>query len=611
VSGVCGVWHRAGAPAGEALAALSGAAPYRGTPERLCAEGVGLAFLETGTRGASGVRRADHLVVAQSRLDNKGDLVPSLRAHGVTPASSDAEVILAAYERWGTDCAQRLIGDFAFAIWDDAEQQLFAARDPMAMRPFYYYSDAKRFAFASEISQLLAAGVPKRINETMVALYLAGRFDPLDLTFYEGIKQLEPAHALLVTTRGVNTWRYWDLDPERRLRYRRDQDYAEHFRELFLTAVHDRVKTDKPIGLFLSGGVDSGTLASAIGWLKDSGVNVPDVHAISFAFPSFPECDERAVSDAIADHYGFHKHTVDMDRAYPLAGYPEHGPSVDEPFIGAYQAALEDGLSQVQALGAGLMMGGDRGDLLVGDVLFDPLGMLAAGRPHRAWREFADLQRWRGGPRKVILNYAIKPLALGLREGYYRRTPDHPVTRMPAWLSPELTERTQLKDRLLALPIAAPFGSVRGLRYELFLIPFHMRGVAWSERTQARFGLEFADAFSDRRLLEFVLAIPQWVVQRSNAPKAILQEALKDAVPKVAQGRLRKVSPGPLYEAALRDYAYATVTDLLTGSRAAAHGFIEGEVLSAVYENACSGAALPPEFWWALTLEMWLRERWS
>ena len=609
MSGICGLWQLGGSSAAEALPTLAWAAAYRGEPHPLGSGDLGLAALVGRAGGASSAQRPGYLSVAQCRLDNRDELVPSLRRHGVRPSSSDAELILAAYLQWGLEAPAKLIGDFAFALWDESQQRLFCARDPMAMRPLYYHHTAKRFAFASEIGQLLALpDTPRRINDTMVALYLAGRFDPLELTFYEDVKQLEPAHALLVTRSSVRTWRYWDVDPERRVRYRRDADYTEHFRELFLRAVRDRLTTDKPIGLFLSGGVDSGTLASSIGWLENAGVNIPEVHAVSFAFPSFPECDERGVSDLIADHYGFHKHTVDMDLHHPLAHYPKHGPHVDEPFIGAYQAALETGLECAQRLGVGLMMGGDRGDLLVGDALFDPLGMLASGRPRRSWQEFVSLRGWQTSPRKIALDYAVKPLVLGLRERFYRNVPDHPVTRTPAWLSPALMARAQLKDRLLKLPVAAPFGGVRGLRYELFFVPFHMRGVAWSERTQARFGLEFADAYSDRRLIEFILSVPQWAVQRTDLPKSIAQEAVARALPDAARGKLGKVVPTPLYEAALRERARSSVTTLLHEPRAEALGYLCGAPLRQGYERVLRGAGVPPDLWWMLTLEMWLRK---
>ena len=612
MAGLSGIWHRDGAPLlKNVLMTMVDAAIHRGQSSAHVQDMLG--FVAQGSVGLSFT--GNYLVVAHARLDNRDELIPLLKNHHLLgPNPSDTNIILAAYRHWGTDAPARLIGDFAFAIWDASKQQLFAARDPLAMRPLYYYISSERFAFASEVKQLLSLpGISKTIDETTVALYLSGRFDPLGRSFYKDIYQLEPAYALLITKRDVRRWRYWDIDAKRTLYYRRDEDYAEHFRDLFLRAVKDRLNPAQPVALFLSGGVDSGTLASSIGWLEQSGVSLNDIHAFSFAFDTFPECDEREISNAIAEHYGFQTHTVDMDQFYPLAHYPEHGPDLDEPYIGAYQAALEQGLSCAQSLEVGLMMGGDRGDLLLGDDLFDPLGMFLRGRLALGLRELNDARRWRfGRKRRVLWRDFINPLitivAPGIRERYYRLRPAHPVLRTPDWLEPDLAKRTGLSRLLANAPVASNLRGARLGRYERIFLPLHMRGAAWSERTQAKYGLAFADVFSDRRLVEFVLAMPQWQVQRAAAPKALIRQGLARTLPSGVKDRLRKVSPEPLYEAALRDYARGTITGLLEGSRAGALGYVKADELNGAYKQILAGGRISAEFWWALTLEMWLRK---
>lgn len=172
--------------------------------------------------------------MADARIDNRTSLRSALRDQVRAPAPTDADLILAAYRRWGTDCAQHLIGDFAFAIWDAGAQRLFAARDPMAMRGFYYGPKPDRFLFATEVKQILAApDVPERLYEPIIAAHLASNFKDLEHTFYEDVWALPPAHALEVTAGGVQKWQYWDLDPNERIQYADDRDYVEHFRSIF------------------------------------------------------------------------------------------------------------------------------------------------------------------------------------------------------------------------------------------------------------------------------------------------------------------------------------------------------------------------------------------
>ncbi|MDQ3661536.1 MAG: asparagine synthase-related protein, partial [Actinomycetota bacterium] len=206
--------------------------------------------------------------MADARIDNREELVRTLwgGSHLPDEPPTDAELILEAYRRWGEECPARLIGDFAFAIWDARRGRLFAARDPMAMRALYYRVEPRRVLFGTEVKQILAVpGVPARIFEPAVGAYLAGPFGHMEWTFYEGISQLAPAHALVVDASGQRTWRYWDIDPDFRIEYPTEEEYVEHFLEVFLEAVRCRLRSTKPVGIFLSGGMDSGSIASAAG----------------------------------------------------------------------------------------------------------------------------------------------------------------------------------------------------------------------------------------------------------------------------------------------------------------------------------------------------------
>ena len=632
MSGICGMINLDGAPIEPGvLKEMAQAAVHRGPDGiRYHTEGsIGLAHLALNiTPEAARERqpltseRGDLVLVADARIDNREELVRTLWGGGHLPHEppTDAELILEAYRRWGEGCPARLIGDFAFAIWDARRGRLFAARDAMAMRALYYRVEPRRVLFGTEVKQILAADrVPARLFEPAVGAYLAGPSGHLEWSFYEGISQLAPGHALVVDRSGQRTWRYWDIDPDFRIEYSTEEEYVEHFLEVFLEAVRCRLRSTKPVGIFLSGGMDSGSIASAAGWLLRREELVEDraFRAYCWAFEELPQSDERHISSGIVSHYGFPVRDVLADEAWPLKDYPAHGPDQDEPWIWPYQALHERTLAAASSEGMGLVLSGSRGDEMVGDWVFDLPGLLRTGQLSTLWSELRAYQHYDGESLgQATTRRLLKPLmletwpwgaerALGLRRRL-RRSEQPPY---PPWVRPEFAERIGLAEIVKeAEPQPTMKNHARRMRYELIFTPMHLRGMVWSERSWARYGLSFADPWSDRRLAEFVLAVPQWRIQRVGESKRIARLAMRGLMPEQVRQRAAKIVPTPLYHRALREQARGTVLDLLTGSRAAASGYLDEGALRDYYERYARGELDRPEFWWSLTLEMWLRQ---
>ncbi|HSF87022.1 MAG TPA: asparagine synthase-related protein [Acidimicrobiia bacterium] len=621
MSGICAsiVWAAPGPDAADGNA-MAAAASFRGTtateiwssPEAvLVAQSANSAIRPQlsvdETTGAA--------VVADVRLDNRHDLLASLRRHlppaAAAAAPSDAALVLAAWRKWGGDCPTHLLGDYAFVVWDPQSQQVFGARDPMAMRPLYYRFDGgRRLVAASEIAQILAApDVVPAIDETTVAGYLLGTA-PIEATAYRGIRQLAPGHAFLAEPGGMSTRRFWVLPPDR-IRYRSERDYQEHFRALFQEAVACRIEKPGSVGILLSGGLDSGSIASMAGWLgKGTGERV---RTYSWAFDELVECDERTVSRAITEHYGLPAEDVVVDDAWPLATYPDHGPHRDEPYVGAFQTGIERLLSAARDDGVTTVLSGDRGDLMVGDWVMDTPGLLAAGEWHLAWR---DLRAARFSLPEAMLRDIVRPAfsslwpphrAPRLRRSLQRQTGR--ITPVPGWITPD-AEKLAIGGPSGAHGVDSVTNAARRERYQLIFVREHQRGMIWSNRTYARYGQEFADPWSDVRIAEFILSIPQWVVQRREDPKYIAREAIRGVMPESALKASRKVSPEPLFDRGLRDRAGNTVTELLTDSRAAAAGFVDAGAAKDHYRNYRDGGDLHAEFWSLLCLEWWLRAYW-
>lgn len=563
----------------------------------------------------------DLVISADARIDNRDELIAEL---GVAEPlkidrPSDARLILAAYRRWGSECASRLVGDYAFAVWESGRRRLFAARDPMGLRPFCYLLTSKRLFFASEVAQLLAhPEVPARLNERMVAAYLAGRPAPLHWTFYESVAQLPPGHALLVEPDQRRTWRFWDIDPGRHLRYRSDDEYAAHFRDLFKEAVRSRLRSVRPAGLMLSGGMDSGSIAATTGWLLErEQLPTPELRTYCWAFERVQACDERHISRITTERYRLP--VTDIRAEDALARFPRYGLHRDGPSLFIYQALHERTFARARAEGVGLMMSGVRGDLLVG---LDPdlLGLLTAGK----LRELRDALSFESRTRLRLPRTAVKRLLLpallsfwpphrlsvARRRLWARVVGWQRVRSCPEWLRPEFADSVRLVE--LAQTVEAPArikASARRQRYESIFAEIQMRVIAQMERNTARFGMGFADAWSDRRLAEFVLATPQWRLHQESDHKRLARLAMTGVMPEEARRSAGKTTLQPLYFWALRA-ARPTIRELLAHSQAAARGYVVEEKIRDLYEAVCRGERGVTGLWEVLSLEMWLREYW-
>ena len=239
------------------------------------------------------------------RIDNREDLKCALEQSGVAlRTDTDAELVLQAYACWGEQCLKWLIGDFAFVIWDGPGRKLFCARDIQGIKPFYYYLDKHLFLWGSEIRQIFAVPVVvKQPNLGMVGEYLIDQVTSLEETLYTDIMRLPPAHYLMITAERIRKVRYWDIDPAREIRYSTDQEYAEHFLEVFQEAVRCRLRCQTKVGACLSGGLDSSSIVGMVQSLYRKGiVTDPGFETFSLVFPGLT-CDESSYIQDVVDKW--------------------------------------------------------------------------------------------------------------------------------------------------------------------------------------------------------------------------------------------------------------------------------------------------------------------
>jgi asparagine synthase (glutamine-hydrolysing) len=458
-----------------------------------------------------------YAITADVRLDNRGELLAQLRLRD-QPDLPDSQIILAAYQVWGAECPLHLLGDFAFAIWDQAKQQLFCARDAFGVRPFYYYQTKDQFIFGSAIGVILAdTRVPRNLNEEKIADFLLELFEDKARTFYQDVFRLPPAHSLLVTRGGEWLSRYWSLDPETELRLPHDADYAEAYREAFVEAVRCRLRSAVTLGSTLSGGLDSSSVTCVAGqYLRQENRTL---HTMSVLFDSVPQSDEREFIQTVLDEGQYQAHFLAGDKLNPIADLLRLIPGIAEPYYSP-QIFLNRGLWAATAEnGIGVLLEGLMGDNVVSHgypylhemarswrwgALYQTFHALANNHPNPQ-PTWAYLSRafWQDGVKANLPSSLIR-----LSRKVRGRSLDDAVV-IPPFINRQFAQRIGLEDRLHSrLAQAKKVRTARqqhALELNDGLIP---TAVEFYAAEAARFGIEPRFPFLDRRLVELCLAIP-------------------------------------------------------------------------------------------------------
>jgi asparagine synthase (glutamine-hydrolysing) len=280
-------------------------------------------------------------VVFNGEIYNHQELRPGLESRGHHYRTrSDTETIIHLYEEYGRDCVQHLRGMFAFVIWDARQRLLFAARDRLGIKPFYYFLDNRQFLFGSEIKALLAhPDVRAELNRTVLPEYLAFGYISSEETLFRSVRKLMPGHTLeLNEKKEARIAPYWDLPQEEDSRSRPRKYYVETYRDLLEQAVSSHLMSDVPLGVFLSGGLDSSVVAALTARRRPDPI---ETFSVGYAESSY---SELPFAQQVASHIGSTHHEVrvgwnDFIGALPRLIYHEDEPIVWPSSVSLYFVA--------------------------------------------------------------------------------------------------------------------------------------------------------------------------------------------------------------------------------------------------------------------------------
>lgn len=557
--------------------------------------------------------RDDAAVVAGDiRLDNRSDLLDALDVASGGEPVPDSRLVLAAYRRWGEACPDHLVGSFAFALWDSAAGRLFCARDCFGVKPLYYHSGPDTFAVGSEPKALLALPeVDRTPDERKIGDLLTGTFEDKERTYYRDIDRLPPAHAISVRGDDSRRWRYWDLDPTDSLTLGSDAAYERRFRELFEQAVRCRLRTDGPVGTALSGGLDSSSIAVVA---RDLLSSTDPLFAFSNVYDDAPTSDEREFIERVTERGGIDSEYVFMDDVGMLDDREPMGRHYDRPPHDTMHHAIWERMKRADEAGANVVLEGALGDSATGYGLGLIPELLRTGRWRRLAGEIRAISDLGGAPRhRVFLHHAVAPLVPPVVRRTYRRVRGEPVLaeRKNPTLRPEFVDRVGLDEKLRARYSTGSVLRETARRRQCRSLTFGTitASLETTDLVAAAFGVEPRYPFTDRRLVEFSLAMPPTQQLSEGWTRSIIRRSLADLLPEEIRTRVWKtdMSQG-FWNSLAREEARL---QRLVSDPGPIERFVDPDALRAAHErfsetqNTRDGRAL----WRALSLSTWL-ETW-
>jgi asparagine synthase (glutamine-hydrolysing) len=579
-------------------------APWKGGQASIRVAGPAAFGTYSEDRPLSELERNGWLVVADARLDDKEALRATLR---LEPGTDDDLLILHAYANWGQACLDHLRGEFAFAVWDPRAEEMFCARDPFGVKPFYYLSQNGTFAFGSELKALRALpGVGERVLEVRVAEFLKGLPPPTEATLYTDLSRLPPGGAGVVTQRGlaISTHYRVQLPPVHQ------GEVVHQFAELFERAIGRRMDDAAAPAAMLSGGLDSSAIASmAARRLKPSGRTLT---TFSLVFDATPQWSERNYIEQVANSSALRPILLSGDGFDPLSRFPELLDVQDGLFLSPNLALIRPVYAEAARRGCSVLLDGHGGD----EVASHGYGRLRELAEARAWSTL-----WRN-LRSVAKHQGLPPWRLfaaylnRFGPGAYKR---HAIARrikerLPHFRTPHPRPLTLLEQSFARRTEATepPKPAWRSARHaELDIIETPLRPYAFEvlNRLGSSEGVEPRYPFWDRDLVEFCLSLRMEDKLDRGFDRVTLRRAIDGLLPPSVQWRVDKLDFSGLMARGLLMHHDEAIREIAAGQGGTLNAYVDGAHVQRLYSGLLSGEVSGvQQLWRVLALQAWLKQ---
>jgi asparagine synthase (glutamine-hydrolysing) len=560
------------------------------------------------------------VITWDGRLDNRADLISELR-DSATVNSTDVAIVVAAYERWGTICFGKLIGDWALSIWNPRDRSVLLAKDPIGTKHLYYALDDKQLTWSTILDPLvLFAGKTFEICEEYIAGWFAVPvFPAAHLTPYVGIHSVPPSSSVLLRSGKHIVSKHWDFDPGKRIRYRTDAEYEEHFRSALATAVQRRLRSDRRVLGELSGGMDSSSIVCMADTVIARGAaECPRLDTISWFDDSYdhlePDWNELHWISKVElkrGGAGFHINTGALrqqeakepssrrsfkseldDARFPVIPPPNN---CQAEFVKRYKA-------YVQSQGYRVTLSGIGGDEATGSGVPTPMpelqNLLARARFITLARQ---LNAWAVKMKKKRL-----PLLREAVQGFFSARLGVPKESFTTpWLYPGFVRRNRAAFRGYPCRVKL-FGPLPSFQDHIDKFEANRRFVAYC-RLSSELLREVRYPYYDRDFLEFIYAIPREQIVRVGQRRSLMKRALVGIVPEELLTRRRKtfVPPEQKKDSATELPSLVETGQYIIGSSL---GIIDPDPFAEALQKVWCNEDVPIEsLKRTLMLEFWLR----
>ncbi len=549
-------------------------------------------------------------IVCNGEIYNHLELRQELEARGHRfRTHSDVETLLHLYEEVGPECVHRANGMFAFAIWDRKTQSLFLARDRLGKKPLYYRDTPTQFLFGSELKALVQhPDCPRELDHRSLSRFLAYEYVPAPHSILKGIRKLAAGHSLLWKSGQSRVQRYWDLKFPDRSSGRTEAELAEELRERLKQAVRLRLISDVPLGVFLSGGIDSSSLVAMMAELRPA--RQIKTFAIGFEEKSF---DESQHARRVAEFFGTDHHEEVLQGRALLDMVPEVAAFLDEPFADASVIPTYL-LSRFTRRHVTVALGGDGGD-----ELFAGYPTFLADRLARLYRmpRFVHERLVRPLAERLPVSHENFSLDFKLKS-FLRGVGYRPEFRNQVWLgsfTPEEqstvlagdpSELDQYEDILEAQNHCSTAHPGERLIYEYCKFYLAENILVKTDRASMACALEARAPFLDYTFVEFVNSIPFNLKLRGTKTKFILKQAMQGKLPSEILARGKKGFGIPVakwFRGELRDL----LQDALAEPRLRQQGIFQPRTVARLLEEHLRGTKDNRKPLWTLFMfQQWL-----
>lgn len=536
-------------------------------------------------------------LVLDGRLDNRSELLPQLE---LPPSTSDAALILHAYARWGKACFEAFLGEYALVLFDESAGQIICARDALGDRTLYHAVHGSLVAIASEPWAVTAALPVVTLDEIGIASYFAFQPPPNFETFFKQVNELPPAQVMTLTDGGEQKFFSWSPDPSRRTRYKHEEEYAREFRSLLEESVRARMRAAKPVGVLMSGGLDSTSIACLAAQMSAPA----QLKTVSFVFddPSLKECDERVYMDAVRDQWNTDSIQLPCDDLWPYKNWGEWEQYPNRPDGNIFRWIKHKMYDNANKAGLGVLMTGEGGDHLYGaglDWLSDLLleGKISASLQglrgqirNRGWENVRASRIFERTLRNLTKQALPASLVKKLRAAPFP----------PEWLTPFAASRWS--------PSATRFPESLE-RHENLLSLQTASGITAEIPLANRYNIELRHPYRDRRLIEYVFSLPAYMLYRDGLYKHILRVSMKDTLPEIIRSRPRPTALLKFYKLGM-EKEMSVIETCLSDPAAVWKKYIRADWLSSHIKISANADQVGTESmiaWLCVSFESWYK----